>query len=166
MKLAKSPPEVLPTQIPTRPFLRSLSWLTVRQGSVASPTKTLTFRAGDNHARMEPSVRSGTGVTGFSSSPGGLLAASATDEWDGRCKARAKDPCLVFSLEVERTEVDRVVGRAIDAMKRHTDEARALNVLAFHIQLDGAVGEFDSRRVRGPFAFSFAQMNTLFGRRR
>src|SRR5687767_14683202 len=75
----------------------------------------------------------------------------------------AKNPCLVFSLEVERTEVDRVVGRPIDAMKRHTDEARALNVLAFHIQFEGAVSKFDSRQVRGPFALSFAQTNTFSG---
>src|SRR4051794_18563344 len=72
-----------------------------------------------------------------------------------------KGPCLVFSLEVERTEVDRVVGRAIDAMKRYTDEACALNVLALHIQFDGAIGEFDSRQVCRSFALSFAQTNTL-----
>jgi hypothetical protein len=36
LKLANSPPDVLPTQMPTRPFFRSLSWSTVRHGSFES----------------------------------------------------------------------------------------------------------------------------------
>jgi hypothetical protein len=51
----------------------------------------------------------------------------------------AKDPGLVVGLKVERTEVDSVVGLAVDAMKRHADEARALHVLALDVELDGAV---------------------------
>src|SRR5215218_6908029 len=69
-KLAKSPPDVLPTQIPTRPFLRSLSWVTVRHGSFASPTWTLTFGLATTTRTWNQSFGSGTGLTGFSYWPG------------------------------------------------------------------------------------------------
>ena len=60
--------------------------------------------------------------------------------------------CRVFSPEVERTEIDRVISRSIDAMKSNTDEALLLNVLAFDIKLDGTVGELNPLQVRYPVA--------------
>ena len=55
--------------------------------------------------------------------------------------------CLVVGPEVERTEVDRIVGRSVDAVKRHPDEALLLDVLALDVELDGAVGELNPLQV-------------------
>ena len=148
--------------MPTSPFFRSLNWLTVRQGSVASATNTLTFGLATTTRAWNQSFGSGTGFTGFSYLPrrvGSQLLPRMSGLGD--VLHGAEHPCLVIGLEVEGTEVDRVVGRPIDAVKRHPDEARALDVLALHIELDRAVGEFDVRQVHGPFAFGSAQTNPL-----
>ena len=76
---------------------------------------------------------------------------------------RAYAPGRVFSPEVERTEIDRVISYSIDAMKSDTDEALLLNVLAPDINLDGAVGEFDPLYVRNAVALAFAQTNAFPG---
>jgi hypothetical protein len=122
------------------------------------------LRTCHNETGMEPGVRIRHGFDGLFVMPR-TVCSQLLPRMSGMGDVLhgAKDPCGVFSLEVKRTEVDRVVSRAIDAMKRHTDEAGTLNVLALHIQLDGAVGEFDSRQIYGPFAFSFTQANTFSG---
>jgi hypothetical protein len=51
--------------------------------------------------------------------------------------------CCIFSPEVERTEVDRVISRSINAVKSNTSEALLLNVFALDIKLDRAVGELN-----------------------
>src|SRR6185503_15824912 len=43
VRFAMSPPELLPTQSPTSPDLRSLSIFTARHGVVVLPTKTLSL---------------------------------------------------------------------------------------------------------------------------
>src|SRR5207247_302523 len=70
-------------------------------------------------------------------------------------------PVGVFGLEVERTEIDRVVGRAIDAMECHADEALSLNVLALQIDLNGAVGELNPLHVRDAVTLAVIQTNAL-----
>jgi hypothetical protein len=42
----------------------------------------------------------------------------------------------IFRPEVERADVDGVVGRSIDAVKCNTGKALLLNVLTFNIKLD------------------------------
>src|SRR5260370_42360144 len=66
-------------------------------------------------------------------------------------------PCRIVRFEVERTEVDGVVRRAVDAVKRHADEALLRNVLAFDIELDGAVGELNARQERDAVATALTQ---------
>src|SRR5436190_21189677 len=71
--------------------------------------------------------------------------------------------CRVFGLEVERAEVDGVIGRAIDPMKRNTDKALFLHVFAFEFKLDGAISELDPSKVRDAGAGSFAEWYSLPG---
>src|SRR5438046_10060537 len=47
----------------------------------------------------------------------------------------------VFGREVERAEVDGVIGGPIDPMKRNTDKALPLPVFAFARKLNGAIAE-------------------------
>src|SRR5713226_3585942 len=70
LKLAKSPPELFPTQRPTRPFLRSFSRFTTRHGSFASLTKTLTFGFAMTTRAWNQAFGSGTGFTACSYLPG------------------------------------------------------------------------------------------------
>src|SRR5436190_16523268 len=69
----------------------------------------------------------------------------------------------VFGLEVERAEVDGVIGRAIDPMKRNTDKALSLHVFAFEVKLDGAIAELDPSKVRDAVAGTFAETKALPG---
>src|ERR1051325_7720361 len=68
--------------------------------------------------------------------------------------------CRIFSLEVERAEVDCVISRFIHSMKSYAHEALLLNVLPSDIELDRAVAELDSWQVRYAFARAFAQPKT------
>src|SRR5262245_56544619 len=63
----------------------------------------------------------------------------------------------VFSLEVERAKVDRVISLFIQPMKGDAYEALPLNVLALDVKFDGAVGELNTFQVRDAVAGSFAQ---------
>src|SRR2546426_4670052 len=75
------------------------------------------------------------------------------------CTARLAS-CRVFSLEVERAEVDGVVSRPVRSTKGNTDEALLLNILASDIEFDRAVAELDSLQVRYAVARAFAQTKT------
>src|SRR5207247_1208421 len=66
-------------------------------------------------------------------------------------------PCRVFGLGVERAEVDGVMGRAIHSMKRDTQEALSLNVLASDIELDGAGAEVDALEVHHALTGALAE---------
>src|SRR5947199_7185088 len=66
----------------------------------------------------------------------------------------------VYSLEVERTEIDRFVCGAIHAVERQSDEAR-FNALAAEVELDRAVREFDSLEIYSAFTRTFAQTQAL-----
>src|SRR6267143_68324 len=75
----------------------------------------------------------------------------------------ADAPYRVFRLEVERPEVDRVIGRAIDAMKSDPDEALLLNVLALDVELDASVRELDPWQVRDAVARASIKTSTFHG---
>src|SRR5258708_7562666 len=66
-------------------------------------------------------------------------------------------PGRIVRLKVERAEIDRVVRRAVDAMERHPGEALLENVLALHVELDGAVGELNPWQERHAVAGAFTQ---------
>src|SRR5205814_556298 len=70
LRLAKSPAELFPTHRPTRPFRRSLSWVTTRFGSFASLTNTFTCGAATTTRMWNQSFGAGAGVTGCSYFPG------------------------------------------------------------------------------------------------
>src|SRR3979409_1231231 len=65
--------------------------------------------------------------------------------------------------EVERTEVDRVVGGALRAVKCHVDESLLRDIFAADIELDRAVGELDARHECDPVTRGLAQPNALSG---
>ena len=67
----------------------------------------------------------------------------------------------VCGAEVERTEIDRVVRGAIEAVKCHAQEALLLDVLPAYVQLDRAVGELDALHVRHAFAGALGQTHTF-----
>jgi hypothetical protein len=70
----------------------------------------------------------------------------------------ANTPGLVFGPEVERTEVDAVVGLLVDAMERDAEEALLLDVLALEIDLNRAVGELDVSQVGRSGAHPFSRL--------
>src|SRR5215475_3185612 len=67
----------------------------------------------------------------------------------------------VFSLEVERAKVDRVISLFIQPVKDDAYEALPLNVLAPDVKLDGAIGEFESFQIREAVAGAFAHPNAF-----
>src|SRR6266516_2564120 len=118
----------------------------------------------DDHTHMEPRVRVRRGIDGLfeDSRPLGsqLLPRirGMRDVLYGVAASRR-----VFGLEVERAEVDGVIGRAIDPMKRNTDKALSVHVFAFEVKLDGAIAELDPSKVRDAVAGTFAETKTLPG---
>src|SRR5207245_7783939 len=70
LRLAKSPPELFPTQSPTNPLVRSLNRVTTRLASVASLTKTRTCDPATTTRTWNQPFGSGTGFTGCSYTPG------------------------------------------------------------------------------------------------
>src|SRR5262249_54553738 len=69
----------------------------------------------------------------------------------------------VGGSEVERAEVDRVVGRGIDAVKRDTNETPLREVLATDVELDRAGRELDPRQECNRFTGRLAQPNAVSG---
>ena len=63
--------------------------------------------------------------------------------------------CRVFRFEVEWTEVNRIIGRPINAVESNPNEALLLNVLPFDIKLDRTVGELNPLHVRKAVALVF-----------
>jgi hypothetical protein len=105
---------------------------------------------------MEPAIRIGHGINGFL-----VFSRVLSSQLLPRVRGvryvldGADSPCRVLGLEVERTEVDRVIGQAIQAMKRNPDETLLLNILAPDIKLESAIGELDALQVRHTVAGAF-----------
>src|SRR3989441_4841875 len=72
-------------------------------------------------------------------------------------------PRRVFRAEVERTQVNRVVRRAIEPMKGDTDKALPLYVFASDVKLDGPVTELDPFEIRHALTGLLVEPNTLPG---
>src|SRR5438093_13601879 len=68
--------------------------------------------------------------------------------------------CRVFRPEVERAEVDRVIGHAIEPVKSQADEALLRDVLASDIKLNRAVGKLNPFQVGHSVTGAFVEMNT------
>src|SRR5439155_21020902 len=67
----------------------------------------------------------------------------------------------ICGSEVERTEVDCIVGRSIDSVKCHADETLLCDVLATDVELDGSVTKLDSRQERDSLTGGLTQPNAL-----
>src|SRR5256884_2786103 len=160
---AKSPPEPFPTHRPTNPFVRSLSWVTTRLGCFASPTKTLTLGLATTTRTWNQALGSG-GTHGLLECCRPLVSQLLP------CIGRLRYvlygvavPRRVFRAEVERTQVNRVVRRAIEPMKGDTDKALPLHVFASDVKLDGPVTELDPFEIRHALTGLLVEPDTLPG---
>jgi hypothetical protein len=70
----------------------------------------------------------------------------------------------IFRPKVERTEVDGVVRRSIDAVECDAEKALLLNVVTSNIRLDRPVGKLDSFQIRDAVARGFAEAGSGPGR--
>src|SRR5216683_877843 len=136
-KSAKSPPEPFPTHRPTNPFVRSQEGV---GRSVGGERLTRLFciadedahlGAGDDNAHMEPGIGVRRGTHGLFEDPrtfgSQLLPRIRGLRYVLYGVGVSRE---VVRPEVERAEVDSVVRRCIHPMKRNTDEALSLYVLA------------------------------------
>src|SRR6266516_2850565 len=118
----------------------------------------------DHHTHMEPRVRVRRGIDGLfeDSRPLGSQLLPRIG-WMRDVLYGVAASCRVFGLEVERAEVDGVIGRAIDPMKRNTDKALSLHVFASDVKLDGPVTELDPFEIRHALTGLLVEPNTLPG---
>src|SRR5438552_2314592 len=122
------------------------------------------FGTRDDHAHMEPSVGVRRGTHGLLE--GSRPLGSQLLPCIGRMRYvlyGVAVPRRVFRAEVERTQVNRVVRRAIEPMKGDTDKALPLYVFASDVKLDGPVTELDPFEIRHALTGLLVEPNTLPG---
>src|SRR5437870_8798069 len=116
----------------------------------------------DDDAHMEPSVGVRRGTHGLLE--GSRPLGSQLLPCIGRMRYvlyGVAVPRRVFRAEVERTQVNRVVPRAIEPIKGDTVKALPLYVFASDVKLDGTVAELDPSEVRDAVARPFVETNAL-----
>jgi len=119
----------IPTHSPTNPLPRYAQLGDPKRGPWHRPRKR-SLGCATTNAHMEHALGSGAGFTASRIVPAARRGACSTCTWDARCTERRADAVPGFGLEVEGPEVDRVIGRAVDTVERHTDEAGSLHVFS------------------------------------
>src|SRR5262249_12685550 len=66
---------------------------------------------------------------------------------------RVAAPDRIFGPEIERTEVDRIVRRAVNAMERDAHKTLLPNVTTPDIKLDPAIAKINPFQIRDAFAW-------------
>jgi hypothetical protein len=119
------------------------------------------LRTRNGDARAEPIVGVRHGTDGLLVTPWMLgpqllpRVGRVGDVLDG-----ADTSCRIFRPEVERAEVDRVIGRPIQPVKSQADKALLRDVLAPEIKLNRAVGELNPFEISDAVAGAFVEMDT------